>query len=83
MPSVLLLDEPSLGLAPAVADEVFDRLEAIRDQGITIGLVEQNVQAALRVAGRAYVLEHGVVRAEGSSAEMMDLPAARESYLGL
>ena len=82
-PRVLLLDEPSLGLAPALADEVFARLRVIRDQGVTIGIVEQNVYAALSLADYAYVLERGVVIAEGSGAALMDLPAIRESYLGL
>ena len=83
MPRVLLLDEPSLGLAPAMADEVFDRLAAIRAQGVTIGLVEQNVHAALSIADYAYVLEHGAVHAEGQGADLMQRPSVRESYLGL
>jgi branched-chain amino acid transport system ATP-binding protein len=83
MPRMLLLDEPSLGLAPAMADEVFDRLNAIRAQGVTIGLVEQNVQAALSIADYAYVLEHGTVNAEGTGKDLITLPSIRESYLGL
>ncbi|WP_213738749.1 ABC transporter ATP-binding protein [Bradyrhizobium sp. dw_411] len=83
MPKLLLLDEPSLGLAPMMADEVFSQLRAIRDQGITICIVEQNVQAALGLADYGYVFEDGQVRMEGPAADLLGLGSIRESYLGL
>jgi branched-chain amino acid transport system ATP-binding protein len=83
MPKLLLLDEPSLGLAPMMANEVFSQLRAIRDQGITICIVEQNVQAALGLADYGYVLEDGHVRIEGPAAELLGLGSIKESYLGL
>jgi branched-chain amino acid transport system ATP-binding protein len=83
MPKLLLLDEPSLGLAPMMADEVFSQLRTIRDQGITICIVEQNVQAALGLADYGYVFEDGQVRMEGPAAELLGLGSIRESYLGL
>jgi branched-chain amino acid transport system ATP-binding protein len=83
MPRVLLLDEPSLGLAPAMADEVFTALRAIRAQGMTIGIVEQNVYAALSIADTAYVMEDGRVVRHGPSQALIDDPAIRQSYLGL
>ena len=82
-PKLLLLDEPSLGLAPAMADEVFHQLRAIRAQGITICLVEQDVHAALDVADYGYVMEDGHVRIQGPAAELLGLGSIRESYLGL
>ena len=82
-PILLLLDEPSLGLAPAMADEVFRQLRVIRDQGITICLVEQNVHAALEIADYGYVLEDGHVRFEGPSAELLSMGSIQESYLGI
>jgi branched-chain amino acid transport system ATP-binding protein len=83
MPKLLLLDEPSLGLAPMMADEVFSQLRTIRDQGITICIVEQNVQAALGLADYGYVFEDGQVRMQGPAAELLGLGSIRESYLGL
>ncbi|MDM0025278.1 ABC transporter ATP-binding protein [Variovorax saccharolyticus] len=83
MPRVLLLDEPSLGLAPAMADEVFAALRSIRAQGVTIGLVEQNVYAALSIADTAYVMEDGHVLRHGPSASLIDDPMIRQAYLGL
>ena len=81
-PKALLLDEPSLGLAPLIAEEVYDRLAEIRVLGVTILLVEQNTAMALSVASRAYLLEHGSIVLEGSAAEMADHPRIREAYLG-
>ncbi|MDM0066555.1 ABC transporter ATP-binding protein [Variovorax sp. J31P207] len=83
MPRVLLLDEPSLGLAPAMADEVFAALRSIRAQGVTIGMVEQNVYAALSIADTAYVMEDGHVVRHGPSASLIDDPMIRQAYLGL
>jgi branched-chain amino acid transport system ATP-binding protein len=83
VPRVLLLDEPSLGLAPTMADEVFDGLATIRQQGITIGLVEQNVHAALSIADHAYVMEDGHVVRDAPAAELVDDAGIRQAYLGL
>ncbi len=82
-PRMLLLDEPSLGLAPTMAQEVYRSLRKVCEQGFTIGLVEQNVHAALDLADRAYVLEDGHVVMEGSAATLRDSAEVRSSYLGL
>lgn len=83
LPRVLLLDEPSLGLAPAMAEEVFGALRAIRERGVTIGIVEQNVYAALSIADSAYVMEDGRVVRHGPSRALIDDPGIRQAYLGL
>jgi branched-chain amino acid transport system ATP-binding protein len=82
-PKALLLDEPSLGLAPLIAEEVYDRLAEIRALGVAILLVEQNTAMALSVASRAYLLEHGSIVLAGLAAEMADHPRIREAYLGV
>ncbi len=69
-PKLLLLDEPSMGLAPVLVDLIFDTIGTIREQGTTILLVEQNALAALRVADRAYVLESGALKLQGPAAEL-------------
>src|ERR1700712_3527859 len=76
-PRILLLDEPSAGLAPIVVNEVFDRVRRIREEGLTVLIVEQNVAQVLRVVDRAYVLETGRVAAEGRSADLAADPAIR------
>jgi branched-chain amino acid transport system ATP-binding protein len=81
-PRVLLLDEPSLGLAPQLAEEVFALIASIRDRGITVLLVEQNARRALELADRAYVIESGRVVLAGSGAELRDHPLVRQAYLG-
>ncbi len=81
-PEVLLLDEPSIGLAPRVVDEVFDLLDAIRAQGIAILLVEQNAAKALTHADWAYVLEMGRNRLEGPGADLLADERVRQLYLG-
>lgn len=81
-PRVLLLDEPSLGLAPVLVDEVFSLIERIRDMGITVLLVEQNAQQALSVADHAYVLETGTVVMSGKGADLLNNPQIRTAYLG-
>ena len=81
-PKVLLLDEPSLGLAPLIAEEVYDRLAEIGRLGVTILVVEQNTAMALSVASRAYLLEHGSIVLEGPASELADHPRIREAYLG-
>lgn len=82
-PSLLLLDEPTLGLAPAMVDELFTILGRIRDTGVTIGLVEQNIQAALSLSDFAYVMEDGRVALSGASQELLNSPAVRDTYLGV
>ena len=81
-PRLLLLDEPSLGLAPAVVDHVFEIIAAIHAGGLSILLVEQNAARALAAAERAYVLEEGRVVSEGRAAELLDQPHVRQAYLG-
>lgn len=82
-PRLLLMDEPSLGLAPVVVDEVFDVIEAVRDEGVSVLLVEQNVQRALDVSSRAYLLAEGRVVMEGDAAALGDSPELRNSVLGI
>jgi branched-chain amino acid transport system ATP-binding protein len=82
-PKLLMLDEPSQGLAPKVVGEMYEKLAEIHGTGTTILLVEQNVTAALRYAARAYVLEHGRVVLEGSSAELSGNDEVRRAYLGV
>jgi branched-chain amino acid transport system ATP-binding protein len=81
-PKLLLLDEPSLGLAPIIVEQLFDRIVAINQLGVTILLVEQNAAMALAVATRAYVLETGEVVLEDATARLRDHPRVREAYLG-
>jgi branched-chain amino acid transport system ATP-binding protein len=82
-PRVLLLDEPSLGLAPVAVDYIFDVLHGLRQEGLTILLVEQNITHALELADRAYVLQTGRVVASGSAAEIRRDPQIRRHFLGL
>ena len=82
-PELIMFDEPSLGLAPAVVQEVFRVIRALNARGITIVLVEQNFAASLRLATRAYVLETGEVALEGSGAELLADDRVRKAYLGL
>jgi branched-chain amino acid transport system ATP-binding protein len=82
-PRLLLLDEPSLGLAPAVVDQMFAIIRAIHAEGVAIMLVEQNVVRALDIADRAYVLEEGRIVAEGLPAVLREQSRIREAYLGL
>lgn len=81
-PDLLMLDEPSLGLAPILVDEVFEIIRTINSQGKTILLVEQNAFAALKAAHRAYVLEVGTVGLSGTGAELLNNPKVRAAYLG-
>jgi ABC-type branched-subunit amino acid transport system ATPase component len=81
-PRLLLLDEPSLGLAPQMVDEVFKAIQEIHDEGTTILLVEQNALRALEIADRAYVLETGQIRLSGTGDELLHNPAVRRAYLG-
>ena len=81
-PKLLLLDEPSLGLAPLVCQTIFSTIDEIKNAGTTVLLVEQNAHAALRSSNRGYVLETGQVILRGTSAELSDNPRVREPYLG-
>jgi branched-chain amino acid transport system ATP-binding protein len=81
-PQVLLLDEPSLGLAPLLVHTIFEAIEEIHRQGTPVLLVEQNANAALKHSNRAYVLETGTVFLEGTSAEVAANPKVKEAYLG-
>jgi branched-chain amino acid transport system ATP-binding protein len=82
-PKLLLLDEPSAGLAPVMVDQVFDLMRRIRAAGVTVLIVEQNVQQVLRVVERAYLLKAGSLRAAGSAAELLESATIREAYLGV
>ena len=82
-PRLLLLDEPSLGLAPLIVSALFETIRTIAASGVTMLLVEQNVALALEVASRAYVLEEGRIAAAGSPAELRRRPEIRRAYLGL
>jgi branched-chain amino acid transport system ATP-binding protein len=81
-PRLLLLDEPSMGLAPVLVDLIFDTIGRIREQGTTVLLVEQNALAALGVADRAYVLESGSLKLAGTAADLAKDPAIVQAYLG-
>ena len=81
-PKLLLLDEPSMGLAPVLVHQIFETILDINEQGTTILLVEQNAQAALSVADRGYVMETGKIVASGTGAELLDSPAIKKAYLG-
>jgi branched-chain amino acid transport system ATP-binding protein len=82
-PRLLLLDEPSLGLAPKLVMQVAGMIQAIRDRGITVLLVEQNAQLALSISDRAYVLQTGQIAREGASRDLLGDPFVRTAYLGL
>ena len=81
-PALMLLDEPSLGLAPLVVQEIFAVIKKIKRQGATILLVEQNAKAALKVADRAYVIETGCITLEGSADELLEHEDVKKAYLG-
>ena len=81
-PRLLLLDEPSLGLAPLIIQDIFKAIVALRETGLTILLVEQMANQALKVADRAFVLETGRITLEGSGAELLNDPQVRAAYLG-
>ncbi len=82
-PRVLLLDEPSLGLAPVMAQQIFEIIEELRRTGLTIILAEQDVHRTLEVSDHAYVLESGEIALNGPSAQMINDPGIQEAYLGL
>ncbi|MGB6797745.1 MAG: ABC transporter ATP-binding protein, partial [Xanthobacteraceae bacterium] len=82
-PELIMFDEPSLGLAPAIAPDVLDVIRALNRDGITCVLVEQNVALSLKLASRAYVLENGRITLTGSGAELLSDDRVRSAYLGL
>jgi branched-chain amino acid transport system ATP-binding protein len=82
-PRILLMDEPSAGLAPLIVDQVFDLVGRIREEGFTVLIVEQNVSQVLAVVDRAYLLEVGRIRLAGSAAELRENALIRQSYMGL
>jgi len=81
-PDILLLDEPSLGLSPAMVQELFATLQRVREAGVGLLLVEQNAQESLRIADRGYVLENGVIVGHGTADHLKSDPAVQRAYLG-
>jgi branched-chain amino acid transport system ATP-binding protein len=82
-PRLLMLDEPSLGIAPKLVDEIYDRLTVLKEKGLTVLLVEQNMTCSLELADRGYVLENGRIVMQGSGAELSANPHIKKHYLGL
>ncbi len=82
-PKLLMIDEPSLGLSPAIMDQIYEVISTFVQQGITVLLSEQNVQVALSIADRAYVLQDGEVVLEGDSTELMGNQLVKEAYMGI
>jgi branched-chain amino acid transport system ATP-binding protein len=82
-PTILLLDEPSLGLAPVLVDTIFEVIKEINSRGTTILLIEQNARLALNTAARGYVLETGRVALEGPAKDLLDSPDVQRAYLGM
>lgn len=81
-PKVLMLDEPSMGLAPMIVQEVFQLIQLINQEGVTVLLVEQNAVKALEIANRAYVLENGEIVLHGAASELAKMPEVTQAYLG-
>ena len=82
-PKILMLDEPSLGLAPIVVETIFKVLQEVNRQGVTILLVEQNVKESLDISTRGYVLENGRVSLEGAAKDLLENSYLKKAYLGL
>ena len=82
-PRLLMLDEPSMGLAPVVVDRIFETIARVRSEGVTVFLVEQNARRALQAASRAYVLETGCVVREAPAAALLEDASVKKAYLGL
>ena len=82
-PQLLILDEPSLGLSPLLVEEMFDLIKSLKDTGLSILLVEQNVAQSLEIADRAYVIENGEMRFSGEPSELLKSDAMRQAYLGV
>jgi branched-chain amino acid transport system ATP-binding protein len=81
-PKVLLLDEPSMGLSPLMVDKIFEVIQEVSAQGVTMLLVEQNASRALQIANRGYVMESGLITLHGDAQQMLHDPKVREAYLG-
>ena len=81
-PKMLLLDEPSLGLAPTIVKQLFHAVAAIRELGVTVLMVEQNVRAVLRMADRAYVIENGRIELDGPAQDLANNPRVIDAYFG-
>ncbi len=81
-PRVLLLDEPSMGLSPIMVDKIFEVVQGVHAQGVTVLLVEQNASRALQIADRGYVMESGLITMNGDARQMLDDPKVRAAYLG-
>jgi len=81
-PKLLMMDEPSMGLAPILVEQIFEIIKSLHEAGTTILLVEQNAQMALNIADRAYVLETGKVTLSGSAGELLENDKVRSAYLG-
>lgn len=81
-PAMLLLDEPSMGLAPLIVQNIFDTIVEINKSGTTILLVEQNANVALTISNRAYIMETGKIVKEGLAKDLLDDPAVKAAYLG-
>ena len=81
-PTLLLLDEPSMGLSPLMVDKIFEVIQGVAAQGMTILLVEQNARRALQIADRAYVMESGMITLNGAAKNLLDDPKVRAAYLG-
>ena len=82
-PQLLMMDEPSMGLAPLVIQDIFRTIQKIHDDGVTVLLVEQNANAALKIADRAYVLEIGKLVKQGTAEELANDDSIRRTYLGI
>jgi len=81
-PRLIIMDEPSMGLAPALVDQSFDTIASINEQGVSVFVVEQNATAALSIADRGYVLQNGAVVIEGTANELLENEELRRAYLG-
>jgi branched-chain amino acid transport system ATP-binding protein len=81
-PKLLLLDEPSMGLAPIMVEKIFEVVRTVSQQGVTILLVEQNAKLALEAAHRGYVMDSGLITISGNAKDLLDDPRVREAYLG-
>jgi branched-chain amino acid transport system ATP-binding protein len=82
-PKICIFDEPSSGLAPRIVSQVFEAIRVIVDNGVTVLMVEQNARTALKIADRAYVMEHGRITMSGKAAELAENDHIRRAYLGL
>jgi branched-chain amino acid transport system ATP-binding protein len=82
-PKLLLMDEPSAGLAPVIVNQVFQLVQQIRDQGLTVLIVEQNIEQVLQIVDRAYLMEVGAIKISGKAEELIQSESLRKAYVGL